>query len=76
MKQLPLGIWYESSRNRYRVRLYRNREVTHLSYHKTQKDAELTLKSLKTNSENTITPLERLIIQTRMYYKQRRRLRH
>ena len=76
MKTLPLGIWYEESRARYRVRLYRNREVTHLSYHKTQVDAEATLKSLKNDPEITITPLERLIMQTKIYYKQRRRPRH
>jgi hypothetical protein len=72
MKHLPLGIWYEEPRNRYRVRLYRNREVTHLSYHKSQLEAEATLKGLKNESVTPMTPLERLILQTRLYYKQRR----
>ena len=76
MKQLPQGIWYEEPRKRYRVRLYRNREVTHLSYHKSQIEAETTLKGLRTETSNPMTPLERLIIQTRVFYKQRRRQRH
>jgi hypothetical protein len=76
MKTLPLGVWYEEPRDRYRVRLYKNREVTHLSYHKTQSEAESTLKNIKNEAANTMTPLERLIIQTRVFYKQRRRPRH
>ena len=30
---LPPGVWYEATRKRYRVRLYKEGEVFHLSYH-------------------------------------------
>jgi hypothetical protein len=27
------GLWYETNRNRWRVRLYEGRRIKHLSYH-------------------------------------------
>lgn len=33
------GIIYDPKRRRYRVRLYRGRDVAHLSYHRTLDDA-------------------------------------
>jgi hypothetical protein len=72
MNELPLGIWYEESRSRFRVRMYRNREVIHLSYHKTRKDAETTLRGIKNETIHKGSPLERLILQTQIFYKQRR----
>jgi hypothetical protein len=36
---LPVGIWKEPDRRRYRIRLYARRVVVHLSYHKTLHDA-------------------------------------
>lgn len=32
-ESLPLGIWYEEPRKRFRVRLYAGTDVFHLSYH-------------------------------------------
>ncbi len=34
------GIYFETARNRWRVRLYRGNLICHLSYHDTQEDAE------------------------------------
>lgn len=33
------GLWFEAARNRWRVRLYRNRTLFHLSYHASYEDA-------------------------------------
>jgi hypothetical protein len=30
---MPKGIWYETSRSRWRVKIVRNRELIHRSYH-------------------------------------------
>lgn len=43
---LPRGIWFESSRDRYRVRKYRN-GVPHLIYCKTEAQARAALKDLQ-----------------------------
>lgn len=32
--ELPNGLYYEKARRRYRVRLYKNGEVIHRSYHR------------------------------------------
>jgi hypothetical protein len=37
------GIFYEASRDRYRVRLYKFNRVTHRSYHRTFEEAERAL---------------------------------
>lgn len=34
------GIWFEEERSRWRVRLYKERKVVHLSYHPTFEEAE------------------------------------
>lgn len=31
--EIPVGIYFDRQRNRWRVRLYKQREVVHLSYH-------------------------------------------
>jgi hypothetical protein len=36
---LPVGVWHEKNRNRYRIRLYAQRMVVHLSYHDTLEEA-------------------------------------
>ena len=33
----PVGIYFDRQRNRWRVRLYKQRDVVHLSYHPTYK---------------------------------------
>jgi len=40
---LPRGIYYEPSRERYRVRIYKHNTVIHCSYHKALDDAILAL---------------------------------
>jgi hypothetical protein len=37
------GLWYESARNRFRVRLYHKETLFHLSYHDTYPEALATL---------------------------------
>lgn len=39
--ELPKGVYYDAKRNsnRYRVRLYVNQQVIHLSYHQTKESA-------------------------------------
>lgn len=37
--ELPRGVYYEAARKRYRVRIYKNKRVVHLSYHKRLNDA-------------------------------------
>jgi hypothetical protein len=46
-KRLPAGIWWDAKKNRYRVRLYKNR-VSHLcGYFKTFHQATKALQELK-----------------------------
>lgn len=44
---LPRGVWYEADRDRYRVRLYRNKIPYLVGYYKTQADAEAALAGLR-----------------------------
>ena len=37
--QAPKGIYFEAARQRWRVRLYKQGEVIHLSYHRSIEDA-------------------------------------
>lgn len=41
-RPLP-GLWYEAARKRWRVRLYKNRHLYHLSYHADYHEALNTL---------------------------------
>lgn len=43
----PRGIWYERSRKRYRVRLYRNHTTHHAGYFDTEEEAQVALDQLK-----------------------------
>jgi len=40
---LPLGIYFERARRRYRVRLHRYNKVVHCSYHKSLENAKKAL---------------------------------
>lgn len=44
MEQRVQGIWYEKGRSRWRVKLVRNGELQHRSYHRSYKDALLAYK--------------------------------
>lgn len=44
---LPRGIWYEAARDRYRVRLYRNKIPYLVGYYKTRCEAESALLGLR-----------------------------
>jgi hypothetical protein len=37
--RLPKGVFFEEERQRWRVRLYKEADVMHLSYHRTLEDA-------------------------------------
>jgi hypothetical protein len=41
--RLPRGIYYEESRGRYRVRLYKRSRAVYLSYHTTLEEATVAL---------------------------------
>lgn len=58
MSNLPKGIWYEKSRNRYRVRLYRNQTPYLGGYYKTIPEALHALAQLKQDLEE-IAPTPR-----------------
>jgi hypothetical protein len=73
MEDLPRGIWYELERRRYRIRIYRNQIVKHLSYHKTLEEAERTLEMFKATADPKTDLIERLINQTKLFYKQKPR---
>ena len=45
---LPRGIWYEADRDRYRVRLYRNKIPYLVGYYRSLPDAEQALSNLRT----------------------------
>jgi len=47
MLRLRKGIYYEKSRNRFRVRVYKFNRATHCSYHSTLEAAEAALKIAK-----------------------------
>lgn len=44
---LPRGIWYEAERNRYRVRLYRNKIPYLVGYYRSLPDAQDALENLR-----------------------------
>lgn len=70
---LPKGLWYEKARNRYRVRIYRNKTIVHLSYHKEREDAEAVLHVFTKTTDPKTDRIYRLVNQTRLYYKRGRR---
>ena len=47
MSGQPAGLWFEENRNRWRVRLYKNKKVFWLSYHDTEDEALSTLDRVK-----------------------------
>jgi|LWDU01.1.fsa_nt_gi hypothetical protein len=53
------GIWYEETRKRYRVRLYKKGEVIHLSYHAKYEQALLALNKARYSPKqaNTLTDI-------------------
>jgi len=53
--KLPLGIYYEPARERYRVRVYKFNKVTHCSYHKDLGEAMAALDIAKEERE-LLTP--------------------
>lgn len=73
MRGLPPGVWYERTRDRYRVRINRNRTRIHLSYHKTEAEALQAYELFKQTTDPRVNVLERLINQTKLYYKQKKR---
>lgn len=53
---LPPGVWFEKSRNRYRVRLYFKSQPIHLSYHRTLREALDALSLAKRRQHNKRHP--------------------
>lgn len=47
MPSLPKGLFLEEGRKRYRVRLYHDKKVFHLSYHYQLEEALSTLEAVK-----------------------------
>lgn len=47
MQPLPKGLFYEEGRKRFRVRLYHEKRVFHLSYHYSYEEAIATLEAAK-----------------------------
>jgi len=70
---LARGLWYEEGRDRYRVRIYRNRTIVHLSYHKELKDAEAVLRVFEETTNPTVDRIDKMINQTRLYFRRGRR---
>lgn len=55
MTKKTRGLWYEKARKRWRVRLYKDNRVTHLSYHEKESAARRMLERAKT-ARKTIKP--------------------
>lgn len=70
---LPKGVWYEKPRERYRVRIVRNKRKLHLSYHKSKDEAVTTYEVIRSAFDPNIKRIDRLINQTRLFYTQRKR---
>jgi hypothetical protein len=70
---LPKGVWFEETRQRYRVRIVRNKMKIHLSYHKTKDEAVNTYEVICSTLDPKVDRIDRLINQTKLFYKQRRR---
>lgn len=60
----PRGLWYEAKRNRWRVRLYKQRHLCHLSYHSSYADAVETLHQAKRNRPKVELPTNPFAQQT------------
>ncbi len=58
----PVGIYFDRQRNRWRVRLYKQREVVHLSYHPTYQMAytrwEAALKERELYEPRELIPIQ------------------
>lgn len=52
----PPGLWYEAARNRWRVRLYKQRQLYHLSYHTDYTEALSALHHARRNRPKAPTP--------------------
>lgn len=62
------GLWYEQSRDRYRVRVMKNKRVFHLSYHKSRAEAETVLTLIRRAYSPTEPRILRLVYQTKLYF--------
>ena len=60
MTELPLGIYYEEARDRYRVRVYKFNRPTHCSYHTTLDAAMLALDKALQAREHVRKPAPRV----------------
>lgn len=58
----PTGIYFDKQRNRWRVRLYKQREVVHLSYHPNYQQAlatwELAIKERTLYEPRKLIPIQ------------------
>lgn len=54
--RLPKGIYYEESRGRYRVRLYKRSKAVYLSYHPTLEEAVAALTQARQAVKQMRTP--------------------
>jgi hypothetical protein len=67
--KLPRGIWYEETRERYRVRIYQNKRVFHLSYHRTLNEALNIYHRIKELPDHPVGDLDTMLEQSHIYYK-------
>jgi hypothetical protein len=67
--KLPRGVWFERNRNRYRVRIYKNKQVFHISYHRTLGEALSIFNRIKNLPEHPVGALDEMFEQTDIYYK-------
>lgn len=52
----PTGLWYEAGRRRWRVRLYKDNRVIHLSYHRKEEDALAALAAAQALQQTIVVP--------------------
>jgi hypothetical protein len=67
MNNLQPGITYDKDRHRYCVRVYRQNEIRHLSYHDDLEDATRTWNMTRNHHEKS--EVQVLLDQTRAYFQ-------
>lgn len=53
---IPQGLWFEAGRRRWRVRLYKDNRVIHLSYHRTEAAALAALIEAQALQQTIVVP--------------------
>lgn len=66
------GIWFDPQKKRWRARLYHKRRIVHVSYHRTETEAQETLASVREQMfDNHRDAITQAIHASQLHYRTR-----